>query len=270
MKRSSLILLTLLSSVAGKAQSPFLVLSAASEPLSVVLHQPVVFHVNLTNSSGNPLSIDLGQQYDKAFNVHLTLPTGEEVEPLPQLNTPLDGPGGIVEIRSGQTRSVRLFLNEWYPFDTVGTYRVQLSLPGANNRVYSEVVVGPRDTARLRRALSLLLEQAQAGNLEESTSAARSLALCRDEESSPFFLGLARSPGFRTEFMIEAIEGLTRIESRASVAGIGQIVTETKDSNVLLLAEHRLAGLSERTGDPGLRSAAQDIVENIRIRCAKP
>jgi hypothetical protein len=183
------------------------------------------------------------------------------------------GPSGIVSLAPHSFYETPLLANRWFDFDEVGTYVLDIALPGPlrnesgaalSHSIKGRTIVnvGLRDPEQLQRICADLTERATKEPLhaedrvsadEDAMRAADALSYIKDPVAVPFFVKLLRS---EARWQDRAIQGLARIADRESIEVlISQLRNQSQD-----LREQSREALSrvERT--------TKDIAIQQRIR----
>jgi hypothetical protein len=140
---------------------------------SVGLHEPIVVEFRVDNQSAQGIRLDLGFNSTRSFIVSVTTPDGRIVRTptIPELNRGDQPVGrGSRSVPPFQRYSQFLLLNEWFPFNQPGAYRVDVDLTTeirsdagvpieTGKKGLIEFIVGPRDEQELQRICQALVER---------------------------------------------------------------------------------------------------------------
>lgn len=223
------------------------------------LNEPLILNFAVTNGSGQPVKLDLGQDRKEAFRVAITRPDGKRIE-LPPLTREGFSVVGEVQIAPQQTYTQRLLLNEWFDFSSPGQFLIEIRLGNpirANEAVAAvdkgfrtTVEIGPRDAERLRQLSTTLARQvAAASSYEEAAEAAHLLSHIKDAAAVPSLEKVLHT-GRGVEPI--AIAGLERIGGGEAV----QVLISALSSPVgemSMLARSALGRIEQATSDPALK-----------------
>lgn len=203
----------------AKEKDEGVVVSLLAKRTEVTLHEPIVATFEAKIDTTQDVHLDLGRDRKETFKFVIIPPDGNRTE-LPQLRKSGFTRNGLMVIKPGQSYSQDLLLNEWFDFNTVGTYQVQVQL---TKPVYSEqreltvrnqglvirFTIMPRDEAALSRTCDALAAQIEGSNsYENSAYAAMQLSFVSDPITVPY-LRRALVSGKLVEPI--AIRGLERI-----------------------------------------------------------
>ena len=100
-----------------------------SASASVVLHQPIIVNFDLHNGTPEPVRLDLGLGTTRNFIVRVVRPDGVVVA-APRVPVLKEGPiaTGKHTIPAFGDFSQELILDQWFAFDRVGSYRIEIDL----------------------------------------------------------------------------------------------------------------------------------------------
>lgn len=205
-------------------------------PQTISLHEPVVFTYRLQNRAGAPVAVDMGWDRVGVFVFSVTNPAGEVREFRP---VPVEGGSrtGLFELAPRETYSQQAVLNRWFDFDAPGTYQIRISVgPDMLSRMppvtdfatepHLELVVLPRDEARLTRTCQNLAEQATTQYGEQRREAGWALAYVRDSSCIPFLEVVIGSGNAAYGAMLNTLLKIGTPEARAAVE---RLVTHPTD-----------------------------------------
>ncbi|HEV2380587.1 MAG TPA: hypothetical protein VG206_12435 [Terriglobia bacterium] len=200
--------------------------------LELTLHEPVVLRFSVENTFAEALTLDLGWNRVGKFTVAIFRPDGLAAHPA-HLRT-----GGVsrtprVLLATGERYSQQLLLNEWYPFDELGDYRIEIEFEGSIRRGPGTTLqgpppreialrVGPRDPAVLAETCQRLIKRAVGPDAESALGAAKELSYVLDGTAVPFLARLTREGPFVAVTRPIALRGLNRI---AAAEGVGAVVS---------------------------------------------
>jgi hypothetical protein len=128
-----------------EAQETASVVLAYSAPSNVVLHQPIVANLVVQNSRPEPVRLHLGLGATQNFVVKIVRPDGV-VMTAPAVPKPIDARTAQVVVLSRPLAvyTHRLVLNEWFPFDQPGNYRIEIDLGTAVETEYDAQIPATR------------------------------------------------------------------------------------------------------------------------------
>jgi hypothetical protein len=190
----------------------------------ITLHEPVAVHVTIKNQTADVLTFDLGLNQQTAFHIVVIAPDGRQGELPLGVNR---GMGSLALLKPRGKYSKVLVLNEWYPFDVEGDYRIRITLelpivalgPEMQltksfdkwdhqiEKAVLDLTILPRNEAVLKETCETLLRKVhEAEQNPERSAAANELSYIKDPVAIPY---LGKLAGEREEF--PAIRGLQRI-----------------------------------------------------------
>jgi hypothetical protein len=241
-------------------------------PQQLVLMQPVILTLNIENESPEKVELDLGQDRKGGFSFTVTTPSGTKLS-LPEYSRDGISRVGKLSIRSGQSYSQNLLLNEWYTFSEPGKYQLEGHL---NNPVvvgneaerdpgfHATVEMSPKDNLALEKTCAALAKQIDESNsYEEAAAATLTLSYIKEPLAVPY---LRRA--LLSHKLVEplAIAGLERIGDETAV----QVLFEglrLEDRDTVVLSRSALQGIQNRTPDRDLR---QEIQRGLTSRNPSP
>jgi hypothetical protein len=235
---------------------------------TVVLHAPIVLLFTVHNGLTEPVTLNLGIDNAQFFQLSLATPDGKTLMSKPLRTEGFFSGTGIVTVRPGQEYEQKLLLNQWFPFDSVGTYRVtarlstdigvgeqgQLSSQGQTTRL----VVKPRDAAELEGLCADLAKQIEdAPNAQLAREPALWLSYIRDPVAVPF---LSRVLFARKLVESIAIMGLEKIANDDAIKVILSAVDDQFGDTAALARESLVRIESRAPTDPALRQRIKDTL----------
>lgn len=236
----------------------------------VTLHEPIVLFFTVHNEQAKRITLNLGGDRNEFHELSVKTPEGKI-----RRSGPLSGGGlsriGTVVIQPGGEYQQELLLNQWFRFDSIGTY-VVTAQPRTNVDIgefatlqspnYSaEIEVRPRDVERLRTTCSNLANQVEAAS---DATAARQPALVlsyiEDPVAVPYLsqILLARK---LTEYA--AVAGLERIGNAEAITVLVSALDNPYD-DIASSARMALRRLEGRPSDPVLRHKIKQALAKVR------
>jgi hypothetical protein len=224
------------------------------------LHEPVVLTFKASNHLPNAIVLDLGQDRENGFTFRLLRPDG----------TTADSPSftrngisliGTAVLRSGESLSQEVILNDRFRFDVPGNYKIAGHLTqeimdeqgdklGSDPGFQKDIEIVPRDESSLRKVCQEL-----SGHLERSNSysdaalIARELATIDDPVAVPFLDKALRADRLVEPFIISALVRIGNTEAaNALIAALNGKTGAAADAVLRGLTQIRL-----HTSDPLLR-----------------
>ncbi len=164
-----------------------------------------------------------------------------------------------------------LVMNQWFPFDSQGTYSLTSKLTSdietadgdfqAKSQT-AQLLINPRDPERLAKICAELARQVEtAANAEAAQEPARTLSYVEDPIAVPY---LARVLSTNTLTYSKAIAGLERIGNADAVEILLSVVDNNND--VGEQARRSLTRMQDRIPDPRLKETVKKAVERSSER----
>jgi hypothetical protein len=244
------LLLSTTASRAGRAEGP--AVAAALKKQIITQHEPVILVVKLANPSTGEADLDLGLDF-KNVQVKVTDPHGR-TWPKPPAFPPKDNETLVFKegIRAGPgtTRNAYLLLNDWFNFEEVGTYRIEVALSplsasaSAVLRMPDTVLslsVLPRHEAALRAACAALAVSVKASKSHQCAEiAARALGKVDDPAAVPYVAEVLSVRRFAT-IMISALARLNTPDAIDALVA----ASKSSDPEIGSLARATLSALKK-------------------------
>jgi len=243
------------------------------EKTTVTQGEPVLVDVRVENQSWPALDLDLGGDGKGNVLIGVKMPNGKKVwKPAPDVRAGVLVFLGGVHLQLGETYSEALVLNEWFRFEEVGTYDVQVNLK-APIRVGETILpvtsfiqhleVRAKDPSRLTAACEDLAARVQdRRTAQDAQAAALALSYVDDVVAVRSLERVLRGPpGFEQS----AASGLARIGNDDAVAALIRslgVSDELKRSS----ARAALQSIASTTSDPAIRSRIGDELSRERRR----
>ena len=230
----------------------------------LTLHEPVVLLFSLHNGLAEPVMLQLGaDNQTQFFQFLLSTPDGRTLQnprnPGDYVSVAIFG-SGKTEVAPGTDYSQSILMNQWFRFETVGTYLLTAQLTagvetpdGASPPAQSRSIrleVRPRDSVRLENLCAALARQVLDNlSVEEWKFPTRMLSSIDDPIAVPY-LGQALLTNKGTEkFVIPALE---RIGGDNAVQVLASALDD-KSGDIAELARQSLTRMQGQIGDPGLK-----------------
>jgi hypothetical protein len=199
------------------------------------------------------LHLDLGLNKKAIFEFVIEDPAGAIVTR--RVGSEGFGESGRVDVPPGSTFTERLRVNEWYDFETPGTYHVSVRMLndltgepytlGGQPGLQFTIQIGPRNADALEKLCRELADAATTRtSIAERMEAANTLSYITDPVSIPYLAQVMES-GFLVEHY--AIKGLGRIATPDAIKILMGALLH-KDPDVRAAAEYELARL--QAGSP--------------------
>jgi len=241
------------------------------------LHEPIYAVFSIENHLSETLDVDLGLDNLRirrmaTFAFSITDPDGIflQIPPFPTYPDGNFGNPARVTIKPGSTYKLRLLLNEWYEFRSIGDYRVGVKtdavfrtesgrsvLPSTANIIVARV--GPRNENRLTRICNDLAKLAETSDLAGQVEAIQALSYVRDPVAVPYMKLLFENGRLINFFLYPIVQALGRIGSTDAIdALIANLPTKDADLRSMIVSE--LRKLESSTTDAKLKAQIQNAL----------
>ena len=245
----------------------------------ITMNEPVTIQIIIKNLLSQGITFSPGVNFNGGFHFIIYTPDGRQVDLHPKRTGVGLYDGHFIYLEPGQIYSQRLVLNEWYPFDLVGNYRVSLSMDlpikiGKTEALFMpirvddgldadkhqmesdalDLTIYPRDESLIRKRCDDLLLKVQENRdfNQLANSYAKELSYIKDPIAIPY---LKRLSQMREEQA--AINGLMRIGTDEAMEAIIEITKSVFDKSSAAYAKELL-----RQNLPDIRDAS--IREKVR------
>ena len=224
--------------------------AVALEKAVITQHEPVIVDFTACGSSSEGADVELGYDYEKV-EVKVTDPDGR-VWPKPRPTVPQEGLKfrEVVRAAPGAAGVGSIVLNEWFNFDRVGTYQINLSVSPSGDSPPAEMQVPetsltltvlPRDEASLASACAdLVITLRDSKSFVARRTAATALARVDDPAAVPFLAEALKQRDFRP-LLIEALVHLNTPDAVKALVS----ASRSSDEETSRLARAALLGLGK-------------------------
>lgn len=243
---------------------------------TITLHQPVVLTLKVHNSLSKSISLDLGREMREFLDFSVTTPGGKVTRGKKMPEEMEEGMFGTgkTEVPPGENYIHEILLNQWFDFNSAGTYAVTASLTKdievrGDGKIKPQsqtvrLVVGFGDTARLQDVCKELATQIAAWPdiakvLQHEPSPALKLSYVDDPVAVPY---LVQALYAHKQMQMDAVAGLERIGNKAAVGVLISALSEKRD-DIAELSRNALSRLENQVRDSELR-------QQIRLALAPP
>lgn len=256
-----------MGSVFGPAQTAAPV-SMNLEKATITQGEPVLIDVHVENHRWPVLDVDLGNNGKGNLLIAVKTPDGQETrKPEPSFRTGGGGFFGTVHLQPDEIYSEALVLNEWFRFDQIGTYDIQI---GLKTPAHAGGTVLPITTSTLRLQVTTK-DPAQltatcenlAGRVrnrqtaQDALAAALALSYVEDAVAVPYLEHvLTDSPGFE-QF---AVSGFVRIGDEGAVTALIRALHAPDDLR-RSSARAALQSIAGTTSDATVRARIGDALK---------
>jgi len=250
----------------GWAQEDAMVTFQALKP-NISLHEPVLIQFVVHNGSPQKIMFDLGFNRKSNFDITVIQPDGVRIN-VPSLNHEGVGRRGEVSLETDQTYTQVLLLDEWYDFNKIGIYEIQIKLRGSLQTESGTPVltklstklhihIEPSNNQQLEQICRELTKTALESPAEKAMEAGEALSYIRDPIAVPFLAEVLKNSPFVKSL---AIVGLTRIRDAQSVEVLINAL-KSRDPELQLLIQRGLHQIENETKDPNLKRRIADALE---------
>lgn len=205
-------------------------------PSKVGLHEPIIVQFLLENWTAETIRFDLGFDRTRNFVVAVTRPDGAFVTtdafPPPKLDE--GGRIGRITLAPAERYADELVLNQWFPFDSAGTYQVGIRLAteiqlatGANLDTRTDglvtLEVGPRDEGILRRICQELADSVlSTQDVSAQLNAARTLSYVTDPLAVSYVMNVLAVTDVAQSLLIPGLVRIGTPHARAALSELAQ------------------------------------------------
>lgn len=258
------IMLWLVSLVSALGASPF---CAGQGPIRIhyelkdstlTLHEPVIVIFAVNNDSAHAMNVDLGIDKTQFFEFSVTAPDGQVFHGGPSLREGIHTLGDVT-IGPGDTYKQELLLNQWFRFNSPGSYFLEArfnakgsplgNAPPTQGR-WMRLEIKPRDIDRLKKRCAELTERAEtARSVVSARDPALALSYVEDPIAVPY---LARVLSEHTLSYELAVTGLERIGDKTAVEALVSALND-RYADIPELARRALERMAGRISDPKLK-----------------
>ncbi len=235
----------------------------------IVVHQPVLLNFVVQNGLGQTIKLDLGCNRKEELLFNIIFPNGKKVQ-LSRMRCDGLSRVGIISIKSGESYSQRILLNEWIDFSSPGNYVVegQLTKPietmdgkdlSVDSRFSLALKIKPENAEQLKKVSETLLKNIlESNSYEKSAEAALALSYIKDPIAVPYLEKLLYS-----NKLIEpiAISGLRRIGGENSVEVLIRVINKQPDSELARLAKTALKRIKIQSLDSKLKQKIDQFLQ---------
>jgi hypothetical protein len=201
-------------------------------PSAIVLHEPVIVEVRLSNESSDSVHFDLGFNRQAGFTLTVKSPDGAVRSP--RIVKSGLGRSGRLVLRPKEKISHQLLLNDWLPFDQVGAYEISIALSEPIRTQNGTLVetptatefrlnVGPHDRSELEAICRRLTDTIIGSRLaEERMNSARALSWIADPVVLPFIEEIMSVTDNVDYLLVEGLARMKHVEARRLLTEMAQ------------------------------------------------
>lgn len=232
----------------------------------VSLHEPIFLTLSITNDGNTKFSIDLGQDRKQAIQLSITPPKGAVVS----ASLPIHGGvarWGVINIDPGRTYEQTVALDQWYPFDGPGQYKISVRImptpPGPISLqtwvALPIVTILPEDPQRLTKACVELRDRIESTtSFDDEKEAALALTYVNDPIAVPYLQEVAMLRGGMLAPVV--VKGLAKIDENAGTAALISLAGQ-QNNIVRAVARSALAEVLREAKDPSVRDQIKQVLE---------
>jgi HEAT repeat protein len=241
--------------------------SISLEKSVVSQDEPVLATIRIENRTPGRMDLDLGG--DGKDNLLIRVTDSDGIQHEGKRDQPRGSSTffGNVHLESGERFSETIVLSEWFHFDGVGRYKIEVRIktplktakhatPIRTSSLALDVT--PKDSRQLMLSCENLLSRIQAmGSAQDALAAATALGLVRDPVVVPFWKQLLTNPAFgqRAAFSLAQIGNKDAVEALAGVL-------HSTDAETHALAQSALRSLASQTSDTLVRAEALNALDH--------
>ncbi len=224
------------------------------------LHEPVVLTLKVSNGLPHAIVLDLGQNRENGFAFRLLRPDGTTVDSPSFTRNGISAIGTIV-LRSGESLSQELLLNDRFQFNIPGKYQVVGHLAqeitdekgntvGSDPGFQKDLEIVPKDESSLRKVCQDLSDRLERSNsYDDAALIARELAIIDDPVAVPFLDKALRADRLIEPFIISALVRIGNEEAAQALIG----ALSGKTGAAAEAVRRGLTQIRSRISDPSLR-----------------
>jgi hypothetical protein len=220
------------------------------EKAVITQHEPTIIDVVIVSSSSSSTGVHFDPGYDnERIDVRVVDPGGQ-ILLKPHIVRQGMRFSNSIHIEAGRTAVVSVVLNDWFSFDQVGNYVIEVTLLSTKESAGEGVghidrrlalAVLPRNEAALDSECSSLLTRIKdSQSYVEQLVAAKGLSSVNDPNAVPFLLEAMK----RKEFASLMIAALARIKTGDAVGALA-VAEKSDDPDTSALARSALLSLRQ-------------------------
>jgi len=264
--RAACIVLAMCAAVAHSAPAvPQTPITIELEKSAVSLGEPVLATIKMENRSSESMDLDLGGDGQDNLLISVETADGARRQVARAHHKGSAVFFGKAHVERGQVYSETIVLSEWFRFERVGRYKIEVGVKSpvkADNQVMAVgnvslfLDVTPRDPRQLTASCEDLVSRIQAnGSAQDALAAARALSLVDD----PIVVSLWKRVLSNRAFSETAVSNLARIGNKDAVDALATAL-HSADEQTRSLVETALRSIASQTSDLSVRSDAQDAL----------
>lgn len=227
---------------------------------AATLHEPIIADLFVDNGLDEEVTVDLG--HNRKSNLAFTIAKGDgPAIPLPKLSEDGFGAMGIITLLPTEQYHQALLLDEWYRFESVGAYRIEVHLSEPVRTQSGRLVMAQgsqalplqirsRDADRLAEVCRRLARAAtEPSNVVVATEAAQALSYVRDPVAVPYLQSVLTNGRLVRPY---AVVGLGWVANHEAI-GILIAALNGEDAELDSLVRRTLTRIHEDERDPAVK-----------------
>lgn len=228
------------------------------EKHAITQGEPVLVNVSLRNTSPQPLNVDFGGNGNENIRISIIKPDGQRVQRLPVGRREGITFSGQVHLEPKQSYAETLVLNEWFEFDKIGSYLIEMGLMSSRTPATTlRLDVQEGDRVKLATVCTELLSRIQTNaSAQDSLAATQALSYIRDPVAVPSWKALLNRPDFNMTAIsnLAAIGDATAADALLSKLNVGDQGTRSSIRSALKT-------IARNSPDNGIRQRIDDALK---------
>ncbi|MGB7068754.1 MAG: hypothetical protein WBD22_04615 [Pyrinomonadaceae bacterium] len=243
-----------------RTKSPFSISLSLVDSV-IVVNQPVLVRLTFENHSNEAIRVDLGEDFKQGLSFTVTSP-GQKRTKLPSLTREGISREGVFWLKSQQTYSQNIVLNEWTEFPKIGNYKVEMQMTnpirtaGGETHPFTEratvaLDVKPEDSQYLRSiAVNLEERLQQSKTYAEAAEIALALSYVQNPVAVP-----SLQQALLSDKMVESviINSLRQQSGNESIDVLTGVIEKAPNSEAAIQARSALEWMERQISDSQLK-----------------
>jgi hypothetical protein len=237
--------------------------------VAITLHEPVIWRLQIQNTSSEVIQLDLGKNRNENFIVSYTGPDAETPQTV-TLRKPGFGVAGTISISPAETYEQDILLNQWVRFTRAGKYEIEIQLfrppvPPKDHATVdfrpfkATIEILPPDSKHLEDVCQTLAQKiGDATSYQNAADAALELSFVRDPIAVPF-LQKALYAGKLVEPV--AIDGLEQVGNQQATRVLVEALNRMPP-DITSLVRAALERIENRTSDIRIKDFIQKSLDH--------
>ncbi len=235
----------------------------------IVVHQPVLLNFVVQNGLEQTIKLDLGCNRKEEFLFKIIFLNGKKVQ-LPQMRCDGLSRVGVIFIKSEESYSQNILLNEWIDFSSPGNYVVEGRLTKPIETIDGKdltvdlsfslaLEIKPENAEQLKKVSETLLKNIlESNSYEKSAEAALALSYIKDPIAVPY-LQAALTSNKLVETVI--INTLRDLGGQTSVEALIGAISEKPNSEMASYAKSALKWIEVQSSDSKLKQKIDQFLQ---------